>query len=117
MTYYPARLSKHSRAYLLVVHLGFGLLLAASLALIFGYVVMLLWNAVLPAIAPFRTITYWQSVELLILARILVGGLGHGRHGGAKGHRHGEAWRKYDEWWKEVGQQSFDEFSNDPEPK
>lgn len=114
MTYEPERLSKHSRAYLLVVHFGFGLLLATSLALIFGYVVMLLWNAVLPAIAPVRAITYWQSVGLLVLARILVGGLGHGRHdrhGSAKNHRHGEAWRKYDEWWKEVGQQSFDEFS------
>ncbi len=115
MTYYPERLSKHSRAYLLVVHLGFGLLLAGSLALIFGYITMLLWNAVLPAVAPLRSMTYWQSVGLLVLTRILVGGLGHGGHGSAKGHRHGEAWRKYDEWWKEVGEQSFDEFSNTKE--
>ena len=111
MTYEPERLSTHSRTYLLVVHLGFGVLLAASLALIFGYVVMLLWNAVLPAIAPVHTITYWQSVGLLVLARILVGGFGRGTHATAKNHRHGGAWRKYDEWWKEVGQQSFDEFS------
>jgi hypothetical protein len=95
----------------LFVHLGFGVLLAVSLALVFGYVVMLLWNTVLPAITLFRAITYWQSVCLLVLARILVGGLGHGSHKRAKSHRHGEAWRKYDEWWKEVGQQSFDEFS------
>lgn len=111
MTYHPERLSKHSRAYLLVVHLGFGLLLAASLALIFGYVVMLLWNAVLPALVSVRSISYWQSVGLLVLARILVGGFGHGKHGGVSGHRHGEAWRKYDEWWKEVGEKSFGEFS------
>lgn len=111
MTYEPERLSKHSRAYLLVVHLGFGLLLAVSLALVFGYIVMSLWNAVLPDIAPVHTITYWQSVGLLILSRILFGGFGHGRRGGPRRHRHGESWRKYDEWWKEVGQQSFDEFS------
>jgi hypothetical protein len=111
MTYHPDRLSKHSRVYLLGVHLGFGLLLATSLALFFGYVVMLLWNAVLPALLSVRSISYWQSVGLLALARILVGGFGHGKHGGAKEHRNGEAWRKYDDWWKEVGEQSFGEFS------
>lgn len=111
MTFHPDRLSKHSRTYLLVVHLGFGLVLATSLALIFGYAVMLLWNAVLPALAPVGFISYWQSVGLLVLSRILFGGFGHGKHGGAKEHRHGEAWRKYDEWWKEVGEQSFGEFS------
>lgn len=117
MKYHPDRLSKHSQFYLLAVHLGFGLLLATSLALSFGYVVMLLWNAVLPALLSVRSISYWQSVGLLVLARILVGGFGHGKHGGgAKEHQHGEAWRKYDDWWKEVGAQSFEEFSQH-EPK
>ncbi len=111
MTYHPDRLSKRSRVHMLGVHLGFGLLLAISLALVFGYVVMLLWNAVLPALLGVRAISYWQSVGLLALTRILVGGIGHGKRGGAKEHRHGEAWRKYDEWWKEVGEQSFGEFS------
>lgn len=111
MTHYPDKLSRHSRAYLLIVHLAFGLVLAATLALIFGWAVMFLWNAILPAVAPVRALTYWQGVGLLVLARLLVGGLGHGHHGGAKGHRHGEAWRKYDRWWQEIGQKSFDDYS------
>lgn len=114
MTYYPEGLSKHSRAYLVVVHLIALLALACVLALLLGYVVMWLWNAILPAILPAHPISYWQSVGLLVLARILFGSLGHGRHKPLKEYRHGEAWRKYDEWWKEVGEQSYGEFSAPP---
>lgn len=102
--------SKHGRAYLIVTHIAFGLLLALSLALVFGYFVMLLWNAVLPGLISVHPITYWRSVGLLLLVRILVGGISHGRHGhGHRGRR--EAWRAYDEWWKEVGKRSFEEFA------
>jgi hypothetical protein len=110
--YDPPRLSKRSRGRLLLVHLAFGIVLAATLALAFGWVVMLLWNAVLPAVAPVRALTYCQGVALLVLARLLVGGLGHGGHGASR-HRHGEAWRKYEKWWDEIGQHSFDEYSRD----
>ncbi len=114
MTYYPERLSKHSRAYLVVIHLAALFVLACGLALLVGYVVMRLWNAVLPAILPAHPITYWQSVGLLVLARILFGGFSHGRHKSLEDYRHGEAWRKYDEWWKESGEQAFSEFSDLP---
>ncbi len=49
------------------------------------------------------------------LARILVGGLkGHGDcHG--HGYRHGKrSWREYDQWWNEVGRQSFEIFAGTP---
>jgi hypothetical protein len=55
----------------------------ATLALAaFGYVVMSLWNAVLPAVTGLHAITFWQAVGLLVLSRILFGGLrgrGHWR--------------------------------------
>ncbi len=106
--------SKHSKVYLVVVHGAFAVVMAALLALGFGYLVMLLWNAVLPAVSAVHHITYWQSVGLLLLARILVGGFG--RHG--HGHGHGsrqrrEAWRDYEAWWRETGRQSFDDFSQE----
>ena len=41
----------------------------------FGYVVMTLWNAVLPAVAGVHAITFFQAVSLLVLSRILFGGL------------------------------------------
>ena len=103
--------SKHGRLYLIVVHVGFAVGLAGLLALLVGYFVMLLWNAVLPGLTTVHSISYWQSVELLLLARILVGGLGrHGGHGHGSRQRR-ESWREYDEWWQEAGKQSFEGFT------
>jgi uncharacterized membrane protein len=50
---------------------------------VFGFIVMYLWNWLAPAVFAARTITFWQALGLLILARILVGGLGGG-HGDDK---------------------------------
>jgi uncharacterized membrane protein len=52
-------------------------------AAVFGLIVMYLWNWLAPAVFAARTITFWQALGLLILARILVGGLGGG-HGADK---------------------------------
>ncbi len=98
-----------SRAYLLTAHIIFGLLFAATLALVFGFVVTLLWNRLVPDLFGLSPLTYWQGVGLLLLARILVGGLGHGRTGHGRGQppQSREPWREYDAWWKEVGEKSF----------
>ncbi len=98
-----------SRAYLLTVHILFGLLFAATLALVFGGVVMLLWNRLLPDLFGLSPLTYWQGVGLLLLARILTGGLGHGRgrHGHPRPASEKQPWQQYDAWWKEVGEKSF----------
>jgi len=48
---------------------------------VFGVVVMLLWNALMPTLFAFPQISYLQAAGLLILARVLFGGLsglGHG---------------------------------------
>jgi hypothetical protein len=58
---------------------GIGIMLAAYA--VFGVVVMLLWNALMPALFAFPQISYLQSAGLLILARILFGGLGGIGHG------------------------------------
>jgi MFS family permease len=39
-----------------------------------GYVVMHLWNWLLPALFGWRLITFWQGLGLLVLCRILFGG-------------------------------------------
>jgi len=61
------------------------LLVAAGIALV-GAVVMLLWNALLPGLFGWPAITFWQALGLLVLTRILIGGL-RGRWGG------GDHWR------------------------
>ena len=55
---------------------------AAAAAAVFGYIVMSLWNAVLPSATGLHPITFVQALGLLVLSRILFGGLrGRGRHG------------------------------------
>jgi hypothetical protein len=107
--------SKRDRMYRVVLHVAFGVTVAGLIAAVFGYFVMLLWNGVLPQVTAARSISYWQAVGLLLLARILVGGLKG--HGGCHGHgyRHGKrSWREYDQWWNEVGRQSFETFAGTP---
>ena len=63
------------------------LLLPPALALFgfgFGELVMHLWNWLLPPLFGWHTITFWQGLGLLLLCRILVGGIGGGgdRKGG-----------------------------------
>jgi len=45
-----------------------------------GEIVKLLWNWLMPELFGWRTITFWQALGLLVLCRILFGGMG--RHGG-----------------------------------
>jgi hypothetical protein len=59
-----------------------GLLIAALAVLVFGYLVMRLWNWLLPPLAGWHTIAFGQALGLLVLCRILFGGVrGHGGWG------------------------------------
>ncbi len=75
-----------------------GLVLAAALAFLFGWIVMLLWNWLMPEIFKLPRIGYWQAWGLVLLSHILIkpvfgghGGSGHGqgrgecKDGGGKG--------------------------------
>ena len=65
-----------------------GLALAAVLAFLFGWLVMVLWNALMPDIFGLPSITYWQAWGLLVLSHLLIkGGWGHGGHKGKHGPR------------------------------
>lgn len=61
----------------------------AALAALGGEAVKVLWNAILPALFGWPAVTFWQALGLLVLCRILFGGIG--RHGG------GRRWRIKDE--------------------
>jgi hypothetical protein len=54
------------------------LVLAALAVTVFSFVVMSLWNWLMPAIFGSRLITFWQALGLLVLARVLFGRLGGG---------------------------------------
>ena len=58
-----------------------------------SFVVMRLWNALMPSIFGLHTIGYWQALGLLVLSKLLFGGFRPG-HGG------GQRWRRrmMDRW-------------------
>lgn len=67
------------------------MLIAAAL---FGGVVMLLWNWLVPSIFNGPTVTFWEAIGLLLLGRLLTGSL-PGAH---------SKWQKYQDYkseWKE----------------
>jgi len=49
-----------------------GLIIAAAAALLFGFIVMLLWNWLMPEIFGLAEISYIQAWGLLLLAHILI---------------------------------------------
>ncbi len=60
--------------------LKFALFAAVAVAIV-GAVVMALWNVLLPALFGWPVLGFWQALGLLVLSRILVGGLrGGGWH-------------------------------------
>jgi len=56
----------------------------AAIGIISG-IVMLLWNNILPDVFGIRAITYWQSMGILVLSKILFGFKG-GRPGWGRHH-------------------------------
>ncbi len=58
--------------------------LVVAFVALFGFVVMWLWNWLMPALFGLKTIGYWQALGLFVLAKILFGGFrgpgGRDRH-------------------------------------
>jgi hypothetical protein len=115
-----------------------GVCLAVLFALLFGWIVMLLWNWLMPSLFGIKEITYWQAFGITILAKILFSGF----HGNNKGHSHadhihrkaGSRWHRwlgvdddaplgagigrfshdemkhYREFWKTEGEAAFEKY-------
>jgi hypothetical protein len=56
------------------------LLFALLFVAVFSFVVMWLWNWLMPALFGWHVITFWQAVGVLILSKILFGGFRGGPH-------------------------------------
>ncbi len=67
---------------------------------VFGYVVMSLWNWILPPATGWHPITYWQALGLLALSKILFGGF-----------RFGPYWRRrMFERWEQMTPEEREKF-------
>ena len=71
------------------------LVMICAVIAVLSWVVMSLWNVLIPQLFHGPVVTFWQAVGLLVLSKILFGGL-RGRHGGWHGHHRWkqEMWRK-----------------------
>lgn len=66
--------------------------------LFFGWVVMSLWNFVMVPVLHVGVISFWQGLALLVLMRILFGGMrGGGNWGGHRGGPWKDKWRNMSE--------------------
>jgi len=82
-----------------------GVLLFVAVAALLSFAVMLLWNALLPGIAGLPAIGYWKAAGLLVLARILFGGIGHGGGWGRLRHRN-----FFHDKWRNMGEEERNAF-------
>ena len=73
---------------------------------IFTLVVMSLWNWLMPALFGWHHITFWQALGLLILSKILFGGLRGGPH------RHWQWRRRMMERWDHMTPEERERFRN-----
>ena len=67
--------------------------LAIVAVAVFGFILMILWNWLAPAVFGARTITFWQALGILVLSKILFSGFG-----GRPGHRGHWKNRMRDRW-------------------
>jgi hypothetical protein len=87
-----------------------GILMFLAMIAVFSVAALFLWNALMPEIFGLAVLSYWQALGLVVLARILFGGLGPGRFGafGARGGFHqGNPFR---EKWLKMTDDEREEF-------
>lgn len=81
----------------------FGLLFFA----VFTYVVMRLWNWLMPELFGLHVLTYWQALGILVLSKILFGGFFRGH----RGWQGGMNWRRRMlERWEQMSPEEREKF-------
>lgn len=69
-----------------------GIAVGVLFAFLFGWLVMILWNWIMPPVFGLSTITFWQAWGLVVLAHLLFK-CGPDHHDHHPFHRHPTPWR------------------------
>ncbi|WP_299550324.1 hypothetical protein [Seonamhaeicola sp.] len=97
----------------------FGIIAITGLAILFGFIIMWLWNWLMPMIFGLTTLTFWEAVGVFILFKILLGGCNFGSDSSSKKSkskckkdRKGDfsKWQHYDDFWKEEGNKAYEAY-------
>lgn len=79
---------------------------------VLGFIVMQLWNWLMPEISGWHAISFWQALGLLLLSKLLFGGF----RGGGWGH--GRRWRKgMRERWEQMTPEQREELRKSVQAK
>lgn len=103
----------------------FFIILGIAIAFLVGYIVMHLWNWLMPELFGLPQVGYWQAIGMLILAKIIFGfGGGDGPSSSSKPKKSFKSrkcgtlrkdfseWQHYDAFWKEEGEQAYKNYMN-----
>lgn len=115
----------------LVIWILLGITFFTTMVFVFGWVIQLLWNATIADMFGLPAITYWQSVGIFILAKILFGfGIAGRKSTQGRGKKHNndidrnqkesenegisdlsneESFQKF---WLQDGRQAYEEFKH-----
>ena len=128
--------SRHGIKALRIAGLTFaGVGFAVLFALLFGLVVKVLWNWLMPAIFGLGKITFWQAFGIVLLAKLLFGGFAYShRNHDRRFERHfedrfkkfiraedsdekdarmpgnGRKWRYFRQYWQDEGRAAFESY-------
>ena len=91
-----------------------GIAFAGMFGLFFGWIVMLLWNWLMPSLFGLASISYWQGFGIVVLAKILFGGI---RHPEKKPRDrfdhfrfHHDEHEHYEKFWRDEGKKAFEDY-------
>lgn len=80
---------------------GFKMFLIGIVILaLFGALVLVLWNLIVPAVFDLPVINFWQATGLFLLGRIFFGGFGFGKRFGHPGMHHAHNNPMHEKWMK-----------------
>ena len=100
--------------------------LAVGVFILVAYLIMWLWNWLMPELFSLPTIGFWQALGVFVLAKIIFG-FGGGSQKNKGGSRHKkrfsssygsgcctgngfDKWKHYDQFWKEEGETAFESY-------
>ncbi len=98
----------------------FGIIVIGGLAILLGFIIMWLWNWLMPMLFGLPTLTFWQAAGVFILSKILLGGCNFGSD--SKSSKSSDSkcnkefktefskWKYYDDYWKDEGNSAYEAY-------
>ena len=96
----------------------FGGIFITGLAILFGFIIMWLWNWLMPMLFGLPTLGFWEAAGVFILSKILLGGCNFGgdnkssKKRKCRDNKNSEfsKWKHYDDFWKEEGNKAYEAY-------